>query len=489
MSHADIQIDDALRILAGDGREVFVLSLGIGGRLTTANVTHYLDHYRWSGLVVEPAPALFERLHARLGGHSQMRLECAAIAASGDEVSLLVVPPQAFDINGAPPTLADRASLVPVRAAATSTHFRALADKWGRLIQVPALQLDTLLECHAVERVDLLQIDACGYEWSIFTQFDFARFHPAIVRLGWSHVPINERIQIVRRLERHGYLVNSQGAELIAVTPRPELQAPPLPQGEGDIVLYAITFNWPEQFERWLLSAEAAAPDLLRLPRKFLLDNSTRTETAPAYDALAARHGWTILRHGNLGISGGRHFCAQHFDQLDDAWGMLWFEDDMLLAPPSSGVCRNGFTTHVPALIDRARAIVVKENLDYLKLSFTEFFGDHHLNWAWYNVPEVVRQREFPDGTYRTRIACSGADEGVSYVVGELHYSNWPTLMTKRGNTQLFLAKPYPLHEQHYMADAFMLMRNGQLRAGALLASPIAHDRVYHYPADERKEF
>ena len=490
MPTVETSLDDALNELGPEGRDVFVLSLGVGGRSTTANAAHYLDHFDWSGLFAEPAPELFEQLRSRLGDRPHVRLEQVAVAAADGEVQLLTVPPRAFEVGGAPPTLSGRASLVPVRAAATSANYRALADRWGRLAPVPALRLDSLLARHEVHRVDVLQIDACGYEWPIFEQFDLGRFQPSVVRLAWSHVPLNERIQVVRRLERHGYRVASRGGELVALKPRPGKTTvatmPPPPH--GDIVLYAITFNWPEQFERWLMSVEAAAPEMLHLPRKFLLDNSTRPETRDAYDHLAARHGWTILRHGNLGISGGRYYCAKHFHQLDEAWGMLWFEDDMLLAAPASGVCRNGLTTHVPALIDRARAIVVKENLDFLKFSFTEFFGDHHLNWAWYNVPAELRRREFPDGTYRTKIECTGAVDGVSYMIGEVHYSNWPTLMTRRGNAQLFLAKPEPLHEQHYMVDAFTMVRAGQLRAGVLLASPIQHDRIFHYPADERKE-
>lgn len=492
MPTVDTSLDDTLNELGSQGRDVFVLSLGVGGRSTTTNAVHDLNHYDWSGLIAEPAPELFEQLRSRLGDRTNIRLEQVAVAAADGEVQLLTVPPRAFEVGGAPAALSGRASLVPVRAAATSANYRALADRWGRLVPAPALRLDSLLARHEVSRVDILQIDACGYEWSIFRQFDLGRFQPSVVRLAWSHPPVNERIQMVRRLERHGYRVTSLGSELVALKPRPEkapVATPQAPPTDSDVVLYAITFNWPEQFERWLRSAEVAAPEMLRLPRKFLLDNSTRSDTREAYDQLAARHGWTILRHGNLGISGGRHYCAKHFDQLDEAWGMLWFEDDMLLAAPSAGVCRNGLITHVPALIDRARAIVVKENLDFLKLSFTEFFGDHHLNWAWYNVPEELRRREFPHGTYRTKIEYTGAEDGVSYAVGEVHYSNWPTLMTRRGNAQLFLAKSEPLHEQHYMVDAFTMVRAGQLRAGVLLASPIQHDRVFHYPAAERKEF
>ena len=191
------------------------------------------------------------------------------------------------------------------------------------------------------------------------------------------------------------------------------------------------------------------------------------------------------IRHGNLGITGGRLFCAKHFDTVADGEAMLWFEDDMLLQPPQAGLCRNGLRAHVPRLAEVARAIVRREGLDFVKLSFSEFFGDHHLNWAWYNVAGDVRERNFPDGTFRTRIDHSGVEAGVSYLVGEVHYSNWPMLMTRRGNAKLFLEDgPHMAHEAIYMARCLELERRGALRAGVLLASPVEHCRRYYYPAE-----
>jgi hypothetical protein len=332
--------------------------------------------------------------------------------------------------------------------------------------------------------VDVLQVGQSQDISTVVQRCNVEALRPTVVRINWRHSPLPERFKLIRRLERLGYTVEALRHEVIGLLPVPAPQAV-----SNDIVLYVITYNAPGQLSLWLDSVEAAAPELLQLPRKFLLDNSTDATTSAAYDALCAPYGFTILRHGNLGISGGRHFCARHFDELPDTFGMVWFEDDMQLAPKDIPVCRNGLSTQVPRLLDRARAIVEKERLDYLKLSFTEFFGDHHLNWAWYNVEADTRHREFPDGTFRTRIEYTGVEDGLSYAVGEFHYSNWPVLMTRRGNREIFLTDSEPLHEQRYMARAFTMMRAGDLRGGALLASPIWHDRCFHYTAEERREF
>jgi hypothetical protein len=131
---------------------------------------------------------------------------------------------------------------------------------------------------------------------------------------------------------------------------------------------------------------------------------------------------------------------------------------------------------------------VRREGLDFVKLSFSEFFGDHHLNWAWYKSPAGVRERSFPDGTFHH---IDHRRRGGRLVSGRrVHYSNWPVLMTRRGNTKLFLEDgPHMAHEAIYMARCLELERRGALRAGVLLASPVDHCRRYHYPAEDRREF
>ena len=266
------------------------------------------------------------------------------------------------------------------------------------------------------------------------------------------------------------------------LTPAPNMQC-----ANGTLALYILTFNAPDQLERWIASVDAAEPLLLRRPRKVLLNNSNDPTTFPAYDELAQQHGFMQVRQGNLGISGGRLWCARHFEEQTDDELMVFFEDDMLLHS-APGVCRNGLPTRVPGFVDRGIEILQHEtSVDFLKLSFTEFYGDHRQNWAWYNVTPGERAAWFPDGK-ETRIDAVRSHAGVSYAVGEFHYSNWPLLITRRGNHTLFLSESFPVHEHHLMVRAMSLARSRRLLSAVLLASPIRHDRQTYYAAAERKE-
>jgi hypothetical protein len=265
--------------------------------------------------------------------------------------------------------------------------------------------------------------------------------------------------------------------------------APPAQGASGAFAVYVLTFNAPDQLAAWFASVDANEPALLKRSRtRIVLNNSTDESTFAAYDRLCSRYGFQHVRHGNLGILGGRSWCARHFDEQTADDFMLFFEDDMQLHA-SDGQCRNGMPTRVPGFLQKAIDIVRNEpGLDYLKLSYSEFYGDHRENWASRNLPDAERDKWFPTGA-ATRVEAIKSHGGLAYAVGEIFYSNWPMIITRAGNQKLFLEQPdAAAYEQTLMVRALELQRQGTLRGAVVLASLINHNRDVHYPAELRKE-
>jgi hypothetical protein len=65
----------------------------------------------------------------------------------------------------------------------------------------------------------------------------------------------------------------------------------------------------------------------------------------------------------------------------------------MFFYPKKGEVCKNGFNRYVKNLYNKFLKICKKNNFDFLKLSFTEFYGDNKTQWAWYNVPQNIQRR------------------------------------------------------------------------------------------------
>jgi len=264
--------------------------------------------------------------------------------------------------------------------------------------------------------------------------------------------------------------------------------------------LYVITFNSPKQFLTLIDSMNAYDKDYLLKTKKFLLDNSSDESTFDDYAEICEEYGFEHIKKDNLGICGGRQWIAEHFQNETDLDFYLFFEDDMFFYPHEGEVCRNGFNRYVPNLYSKTLQIVKKENFDFLKLNYSEFFGDNGTQWSWYNVPQHVREQYWPG---KNRLPVQGLDpnapravydsvnsfQGIPYVTGEVYYCNWPQIVTRTGNQKMFLDTTWghPF-EQTWMSHMYQLVKKGELYPGLLLMTPTEHDRFEHYERSLRKE-
>jgi len=267
----------------------------------------------------------------------------------------------------------------------------------------------------------------------------------------------------------------------------------------NSVALYVITFNSPTQFETLIKSMLEYDENFIKKTKKFLLDNSSDETTFDDYKKLCEQFDFEHIKKDNLGICGGRQWIAEHFDETNLNY-YLFFEDDMFFYPNGGEVCRNGFNRFVENFYQNSLEIIQKENFDFLKFNYSEFFGDNGVQWSWYNVPQNVRQEYWPE---KPNLPVQGLDpnapktvyrnilshKGIPYANGEVYYSNWPQIVSREGNKKMFLdttwARPF---EQTWMSHMYQLTKKGELNPGILLMTPTEHNRFEHYDGKLRKE-
>lgn len=268
----------------------------------------------------------------------------------------------------------------------------------------------------------------------------------------------------------------------------------------GGVGLYVITFNSPEQLQTLIDSMYAYDENFITKTKKYLLDNSTDLSTTPKYLELCEKYGFEHIKKDNIGITGGRVFIADHFQETDLDYYMF-FEDDMFFYNGQDQTCRNGFSRKFTNLYEKILQIMKKENFDFLKFNFTEFYGSHEKQWSWYNVDQEFRKNHWPD---YNKLPVQGTDpnspslefknikshEGLPYTNGEIYLSNWPIILSKEGNFKCYLETKYHYpYEQTLMSHCFKETIKGRINAGLLLATPTEHNRFDFYEGSLRKEF
>lgn len=264
----------------------------------------------------------------------------------------------------------------------------------------------------------------------------------------------------------------------------------------SQLAIYVLTFNLPKQFAMWAEKFDNSLEDGLREEAvRYVINNSTDPSVDAEYQELFKKYGFKELKFNNVGICGARQIAAEHFDENNHKY-MIFFEDDMLLCGPDDEgkYCKNGFRKYFKDIISKSMSIMESESLDYFKFCFSEFYGDNHDNWAWYNVSQEKKEKWFminenSSDPKKVKIHYTNAFRGVPYSIGEYHYCNWPLLFNREGNRKIFLDTKFEhKFEQTWMSFVMELIVDGKIKSGCLLGSAITHNRAFHYSKDIRRE-
>jgi FkbM family methyltransferase len=202
-------LDDGLSLCRKDIQ--FFIQIGAMDGKTYDPIYRYVNGSRWRGIIVEPIPALFEQLKANYQGRRNLIFENVAITEADGEREMTWIPEQTIREHQLPGITKGIATLLPDR------NYIRLFHSYAKTARVQTTTLKTLLARHDVKRIDLLQIDAEGYDIKILDQLDLSLFKPCIINIEIASCPPAERVACFRRLHQNGYALSFDGGELCAV--------------------------------------------------------------------------------------------------------------------------------------------------------------------------------------------------------------------------------------------------------------------------------
>lgn len=160
-----------------------------------------IETHKLQGVLIEPQPVAFARLQKTYRNQPQVKLLQAAIAEQEGTRDL-------YCKRG-------EASMV---ASFDREHLRRhnVADHEIVTQQVACHTVESALRAVGMTHVDLLQIDAEGYDWPIIRSIDFARLRPRILRFEYRHMSAADADTCLALLANHGYRFVVETRDIIA---------------------------------------------------------------------------------------------------------------------------------------------------------------------------------------------------------------------------------------------------------------------------------
>jgi FkbM family methyltransferase len=157
-----------------------------------------------SGAIVEPQRGAVEALRRAYADHPHVRVIQAAVAGEDAERDFFTAEGGAIQV-----------------ASFDRSHLLRHGIPPNKIVRekVQCLTVASVLRDAGLERVDLVQIDAEGYDFEIIKALDLATLRPAIIRYEHVHLSNDDADASVALLAGHGYRFLSERRDLIALLP------------------------------------------------------------------------------------------------------------------------------------------------------------------------------------------------------------------------------------------------------------------------------
>lgn len=199
------------RIALDAGRPLSFVQIGSNDGIVLDPLHDVVVQCGWSGVLVEPMPELFEQLKANYGDTPGLSYENAAIGVADGRSTIFTVRPGPGD----PYWTNQLASFDRDAILVHSDEIKDLEDRIEE-VAIDALTLPSLVARHGIERIDVLHIDAEGFDHEIIKQIDFdARWAPRFLIYEQEHFDRGTHRDVRRLLRGAGYqLVNIWPDEL-----------------------------------------------------------------------------------------------------------------------------------------------------------------------------------------------------------------------------------------------------------------------------------
>ena len=206
--------EDLVRAHAATVDDFFFIQVGANDGINGDPLYGMVTELGWKGVLVEPQRFVYEqRLLVNYAGHDGLHFENVAIDEVDGEREL-------FELSFSRTRWAT--GIASFERSHLQRHIdngyvaRMVGEDTGVLPEdeadyitsetVTTMTFGTLIDKYGIERLDLLQIDAEGYDHRLLQLYDFERLPPAIIQFEHHVMTEGQRRESWELLHRHGYL-------------------------------------------------------------------------------------------------------------------------------------------------------------------------------------------------------------------------------------------------------------------------------------------
>ena len=179
-----------------------------------------VNNNNWNGLFIEPVPGIYKRLCENYmkcpEWEHRFIFENIAIGSKSEMTSFYHVSEQAKrDLGNRLPFWYDQ--LGSFDRNHIVKHLDGILEPYIVESKVHSYPLMEVMTRNNIERIDLLHIDAEGFDYQVLCQFDFVKYSPTVVLIEHLHMSHEQRMEVAEILKGNNYSIQNVGHDFLAI--------------------------------------------------------------------------------------------------------------------------------------------------------------------------------------------------------------------------------------------------------------------------------
>ncbi len=206
---------DIVKAYADSKPNVRFIQVGSNNGVSNDPIHKHIISYKWTGILVEPVPYLFEDLKSNYSSiKERFVFENSAIATTNGKLKFYRL--KKSDLKGLPMWYEQIGSFnkeVILKHKSRVPHFDEL------LIEdtVNAITFSELLNKHSLKQIDLIHMDTEGYDYEILKLIPFSTLNIELIMFEHIHLSDTNYKQAIALLKTNGFTVGTIDEDVIAV--------------------------------------------------------------------------------------------------------------------------------------------------------------------------------------------------------------------------------------------------------------------------------
>jgi FkbM family methyltransferase len=195
--------------------DFFFVQVGSNDGVSGDPIHKFIVQYHWRGLLIEPIPYLYKKLMAVYAHQSNLFFERVAIDREPGEKHFYYIRSA-----GGSAKMAWYEKLGSFDKEHLVKHRAKIPDFDKRLVEatVPCVTLEMLFAKHRIAKINLLHIDAEGYDYEIIKTIPFSEIKPQMILYENKHLSQSDKAACKELLKSHGYKL-IKGKDTFAYVP------------------------------------------------------------------------------------------------------------------------------------------------------------------------------------------------------------------------------------------------------------------------------